>query len=122
MLKENVTYVELMRQANDLSQRLEQIKRDIKQLGDLAGSADPSQSYVEEWLDSSSHPKRYEWHDATSLYDGYSQWMEGQGRAPVNLKRFCADVKRAHNVDTRKHPSTRRVQVYCTSPPRGLEP
>lgn len=110
MLKEDVTHVELMRQARSLAQRLGQIMKEIEQLGELAGSVDHSVSSADEWL--REQTPAGEWRDITSFHTSHSDWMTAKGLPPMSLKSFCTFMHTRGGVMSRKHPKTRRVQVW----------
>lgn len=105
---------ELEECAKELSQRLRRLTREIKELSQRAVGrdldADPFVASVNEWRKSFSATNG--WLDITKLYANYSDWMEGRGRPPVSLRRFCMIMHKADGVLSRKHPKTRRNQVW----------
>lgn len=110
MLDQSMTPVEMMQQARELAQRLKQLQRDIERLGELADGADLSLSSVDEWLQGAQVSGG--WLDITILYKSYADWMTQSQRPPLSLKRFCMILHKSGDILSRKHPSTRRVQVW----------
>lgn len=116
MLDDNgaMTQAELEQQAEDLIRRARQLKRDIKALSQRAGAP---QTYEESllmsvtsWLESCS--SRQEWTDITELYSQYSAWVSKHERPDMGMKMFGKFIRKTPRVGERKHPTTRRTQLW----------
>lgn len=106
-MSDTITPADLEREAQLLSQRLGQVRLEIKRLSQRTGAP---KSCLDTWmLEWSTFTQ---WVDITELYDSYCAHIDSSAQPCLSRRKFGEALRARDGVLSRLHPVTRRAQLW----------